>query len=229
VRFYEDPRDKNRYNSGVSVVIDYSPRQQDSAATRALAWCSGHRVAVAAVSVALVVCLAAWGVDRRRSRQIVEALQQPVAFTGWTADGVTLADGREVKLPGVRNISPNSRALAEAMKQGGVEFSGGRAYALMKVWHWCGNDPVRLHVARVDLPRVLVFLGEAEPSAPTTVSFERLLEGPAAARRGSDFSAAGWNVSDFFEFRSYCEWADMQAQPATLPSTMPASHLSGGE
>jgi hypothetical protein len=93
------------------------------------------------------------------------------------------------------------------------------------------GDPVRLHIARVDLSRVLIFLGEAEPSTPATAHFARCLSDRATpADLRSDFSAAGWNVSEFLEFRSYCELADTLAgPPATLASTMPAPHVSGGE
>jgi hypothetical protein len=175
------------------------------------------------ITLAVVLALVysgAWGFSWWRSRplSIVETLQGPVALAGWTSDALDLADGRRVKLAGVRNIRADSLALAEVKRNGGVEIGGGGVYGLVKVWHWCGNDRVRRHVARVDVERLLVFLGEADAATPGTAELERQMAESGRRREQPDLSAFGWNVSEFYEFRSFCELADLgPTPPATRP------------
>jgi len=52
------------------------------------------------------------------SVQKIEVLQNPVTVTRWSSDGLSLADGRTVQLPGLRSLSNDSAALGEATKRG---------------------------------------------------------------------------------------------------------------
>ena len=38
----------------------------------------------------------------------------------------------------------------------------GRVVGLVKVYHWCGNDPVRKQWARVDLTHLLMYLHKGQ-------------------------------------------------------------------
>jgi len=129
----------------------------------------------------------------------VDVLQSPVSVASWSQNGLHLTDGRTLQLPGFRGLPEKSDALTETTKRG-VEIGGdGRVYGLISVHHWCGNDPVREHIARVDIADMLMFLGEGDWTKPP--SPEALKMSRAKSSRG--FSEWGWNVSDFMWFQGW--------------------------
>lgn len=148
-------------------------------------------IAVAVVAVFLVLI-----VNVYRAGHVVEELRSPTPVAGWSEAGLRLDDGRTVSLPGVRITPELSTALAEATKRGVELGADGRVYCLVRVHHWCGNDPVREHIARVDLARLLAYLGPA--AAQLTPEVDLMVE------PGGRFTAWGWNVSEFHEFQGWC-------------------------
>jgi hypothetical protein len=128
---------------------------------------------------------------RTRESRVVETLAHPVKIEGWTESGLLPEGGGELPLPGLRALPMRSASLAEATARG-VEKSGGRVYGLVRVNHWDPDDPIREHVARVDLSRLLQFLAEGESSE----------EVPRGLRKkGGTFTAAGWRVEEFDMFQ----------------------------
>lgn len=99
--------------------------------------------------------------------KIIERLNSPVRIVSINEAGLVAADGRTLLLPGLTNVlvpAPVERDILDH----GVEFTtDGTIYALVRVDHWCGNDPVRFHLARVDLSNLLLVLG-MEKSARTS-------------------------------------------------------------
>ena len=127
----------------------------------------------------------------------IESLQNPVAVTKWSPEGLILADGRTVQILGLRSLPSQSAALTEATKRG-VEVGADRhVWGLVRVHHWCGNDPVREHIARVNLSDMMTFLRVGEPVAP----------GPEAdfsiREPGGTFSKWGWRINEFLQFQSW--------------------------
>jgi hypothetical protein len=131
--------------------------------------------------------------------RILDTLQSPVAVTGWSDDGLSLVGGRTVQLPGFRRLPAESAALTDITRRGVEVSTNGRVYGLVKVHHWCGNDPVEEHIARVDVADVLMFLREGEWANPPPE--EALLH--AARTQGGRFSQWGWNVGEFGSFRNW--------------------------
>jgi hypothetical protein len=127
----------------------------------------------------------------------IEALRSPVSVRGWDETGLFFADGRHVKLPEFSRLPAQSVALSEATKRGVELGADGRIYGLVRVHHWCGNDPVREHVARVDLSHMLTFIQEGErtrpPSDPDVLAREP----------GGQFSEWGWRVGEFGRYEIY--------------------------
>ncbi|MDR3457727.1 MAG: hypothetical protein P4N60_09800 [Verrucomicrobiae bacterium] len=124
----------------------------------------------------------------------IETLHAPVAVKGWTPDGLSLADGRTVSLPGIHALPAVSPALSELTKRG-VELSAdGRVYGLVLVHHWCGNDPVREDISRVDISDALMFLHIGQTAAPVPES------GTTARAAGGRFTEWGWNISEYVQF-----------------------------
>jgi hypothetical protein len=136
----------------------------------------------------------------------VDKLCSPVAITGWVEEGLRLADGRIVQLPGFRKLPLKSGALAEVASRGVEIGSDGKAYGLIKVHHGCNRDPVREHIARVDIADLLMYLGEGELTTP--------LSGNAleyAASEPGAFSRWGFSLVDFSRFQSWQTLKDLPA------------------
>jgi hypothetical protein len=129
--------------------------------------------------------------------RIVETLDNPVTVTKWNATGLLLADGRTAQLPGVSALPDDSPALHEAIKRGVEVRKDGRIRALVQIHHWCGNDPVREHIAQVDLSEMMTFLRIGKSSAPDPET-EILVKEP-----GGSFSEFGWNISEFMQFQAW--------------------------
>ncbi len=154
---------------------------------------------LAALGVALAV-MGGFGVGR--TTKIIETLNSPVKVAGWTTDGLRLDDGRLVELPGVRGLPVVSPALAEVTKRGVEVGKDGTVYGLVRVHHWCGNDPVVEHIVRVDIAEMMKFLrvGEGEGEVPHLADFTQSLDGR--------FSEFGWRIEGYLDFET---WKSMVA------------------
>jgi hypothetical protein len=132
----------------------------------------------------------------------VESLQTPVAVRGWTAEGLSLSDGRLVSLPGVRALPNMSPALSEMTKRGVEIAHDGRVCGLVRIHHWCGNDPVREHIARVDISDAMMFLHIGQAVAPLPDADQTVREA------GGRFTEWGWNISEYMQFQMWQSMKD---------------------
>jgi hypothetical protein len=123
-------------------------------------------------------------------RRIIERLESPIAVKSWSREGIILSDGRILTFPGLEKVLTNSLALDEVAKRGLEISSDGSVYGLVRVWHWCGNDSVREHVARVDVKKMVLYLSELD---------QVLAE--YGQNSNSKFSECGWNISSWSELR----------------------------
>ena len=124
----------------------------------------------------------------------VESLNSPVAVRGWDEAGLLLTDGRRIQLPEFSQLPVPSAGLLEATKRGVEVATNGRVYGLVRVDHWCGNDPVGEHIARVDLSHLLTFLRQGTGRSPSPEPHW------LARQPGGDFSEAGWSAGEFGRF-----------------------------
>lgn len=125
----------------------------------------------------------------------IETLHSPIAVKNWTPDGLLLMDGRELPIPGIRKLPTNSKVLTEITKRGVETATNGHIYGLSRVIHWCGNDPVREHIARVDVSDALAYLHVGEPTS--------LLHDADFTSQKSEnqFAEWGWDPGDFRQFQ----------------------------
>lgn len=165
-------------------------------------------VAVTAIALGVIISVS-------RAGRIIEELRSAVAVADWSESGLTLVDGRTVSFPGLRLTPELAPALAEATRRGVELAPDGRVYALVRVHHWCGNDPIREHIARVDLARMLLYLS----SAASTLTPD--LDLPP---RGGRFTASGWEVS---QFQSYPYWCAIVESRGKLPALQAVVRLPG--
>ena len=129
---------------------------------------------------------------------IIEKLDDPVDVEGWSAEGLQLANGRTVQLPGFSALPEECEALKVATERG-VEISDdGRLIGLVDLWHWCGNDPVRNHIVRVDLAYLLMYVQEGEYAAtPVEPEFSLPVE------HRSNFTEYGWDTGTYYSYQQF--------------------------
>lgn len=164
---------------------------------------------------ATAVLLALWSANSR----IIERLDSPVAVAGWNASGLLLPHGEVVPLPGLQELPRSSAALSEATRLGIERNADGRVYGLVRVHHWCGHDPIREHLARVDLSQLLLYAGEGRPSPSTAAALPVRRPWQTAAR----FTGAGWEVS---EYRGFELWRRLAAERRQAAGATPPRSTS---
>jgi len=138
----------------------------------------------------------------------IERLNSPIRVIQWSEAGLRLSDGRLLSLPGIKKLPLTSLALAEATRAGVEITIDGRAIGLMEIHHWCGNDPVRKHVARVDIAHLLRFLRQGEPSGP-------FVDEDAIPENGLGMEASGWDPGSFMLFKTWSESQGRDRSPTS--------------
>jgi hypothetical protein len=68
-----------------------------------------------------------------------------------------------------------------------------KTHSSRRIWHWCGNDPVREDIRRINLTNALTYLRVGDPIVPPDP--DRL-----TTRSSDPFNASGWNISDYLDF-----------------------------
>jgi hypothetical protein len=91
--------------------------------------------------------------------RIIESLAAPVDVAEFTPAGLRTVDGSWISLPGASGIEPPPAVLRDVKKYGVELAPDGSVSALVRVHRSCGNDPVRFHLARVDLSSLLLLIG----------------------------------------------------------------------
>jgi len=82
---------------------------------------------------------------------ITGSLDHPREVSAIEDDGLLLRGGKFLALPHARLIRDHPAARDDLLRYG-VEISpAGGLTGLFRIHHWCGNDPVRAELARVDL------------------------------------------------------------------------------
>jgi hypothetical protein len=136
---------------------------------------------------------------------VIERLHEPVPVRGWNSDTLHLADGRSIHLPSIRELPSSSQFLSRLTSRGVEVTTDGRVFGQLEIYHWCGNDLIGHHVARVEVSQMLIYFGEASPSdsdCSTDGTWTTRLNDFTLSRRGLLSSA----------FFSYQEW--LKALPA---------------
>jgi hypothetical protein len=125
----------------------------------------------------------------------IDKLKSPVAVAGWDSDGLILSDGRNVPLRNIGNLPQRSAALSEVTRSGVEITADGCVYGLVRIHHWCGNDPVRTHIVRVDISDWLTFLKVGDAITPKFEDIETVRV------PGGALSAYGWEIGEYLLFR----------------------------
>lgn len=86
-------------------------------------------------------------------------------ITAINADGLLAEDGRKLTIKHIQTIPTELPALRDAVRDGVEVHPDGYLVGMLKIHHWCGNDPVRYHLGRVNLSCLLMIAG-----VPTSLS-----------------------------------------------------------
>ena len=91
----------------------------------------------------------------------IERLRNARRVVEFGGDAMLLANRQRITLPHINGI-PTNEIFRTVVSKYGVEVDDatGRVYGLIKVHHWCGNDPVRYDRRRIDLS---AFAGTINP------------------------------------------------------------------
>jgi len=127
-------------------------------------------------------------------KRIVEQLNNPLQVSKITAAGFVTTEGEVIKVNYVSELPTNSTIVRAAVK-GGVEIGDdGQIYGLLKIHHWCGNDPVRHHIARVNLSDLILATGGIpDPEVP-----KDLLDSLVPKDRELRYGKYGLSISDLY-------------------------------
>lgn len=168
----------------------------------------------AAVVILVIAIVVGWGpcdhfmlTGRFFPVDQIETLHSARPVAGWTAETLLLTDGTRVPLPGLTKLPQASIALEAAVAQGVEIAPNGEVYGLLRIHHWCGCDPVRHHIAKINLARLLRSIGEGEPECKALDDWFR-------ERPRFQYSGFGWDVAGWMQFRQFeTHLADQAAEP----------------
>lgn len=143
----------------------------------------------------------------------IEQLNHSVAVNSWGPEGLHLANGSIVQLPGFTRLPTKSEALSRIAREG-VELSpDGRVTGLIRIWHTCGNDALRNDVRRVDVAHVLEFMREGEFKRPIhKYDFQPFKPGGVFRRGWADGEYGLYKHFAKGEISNYLRWLDESAK-----------------
>ncbi|MFN0009600.1 MAG: hypothetical protein ACKVXR_17015 [Planctomycetota bacterium] len=127
-----------------------------------------------------------------------ETLSLPIRVVGWKERGLVAEDGRLIALPGIESMPVRSPLLDELLRRGvEIDPEDGRAYGLLPIDHWLPMDPIREHLARVDVGSLVNYLEQrTNPEVP----------GSSALGLACDYvSAWGWNSGCYYDYQRWLE------------------------
>mgnify|MGYP000512293578 CR=1 FL=1 len=163
------------------------------------------RVSVIVFFLLLVGTLALPKVER----SIVDELDSPVAVKKIVGKYLILESGQQVTFEGIKKIPDQSSVFQKAIVNGVYVSDEGYAYGLLKIWHWCGNDSVREHIAKVDLGVLAGLLDhkQVEEDIPYSENKFSFIH-PKMKEFINDYDDHGWSVSKFIQYENFKQFMD---------------------
>jgi hypothetical protein len=125
---------------------------------------------------------------------VIEKLSSPKEVKSWSTTGFVLENGTVVSLPGIHQL-PRGSDLLDEISQRGIEIQAGtgRVFGLLPIdhssrtdpVHWCGNETIGKHIARIEVARLLEFVEQRSEN-----SIYRL-------------TRLGWSAGCYYEFQDW--------------------------
>jgi hypothetical protein len=133
------------------------------------------------------------------TRQHIDELDNPKTVSQIYPHGILLQDGTLVELPYITEMPVKSPVFQAALKHGIEINQDGNVYGILKLWHYCGNDPIRLDLRKVNLSDLAAFL---HPKGATEkYSVELYIQDDNALKYFNHYSSHGWNYGTYLWFK----------------------------
>lgn len=130
----------------------------------------------------------------------IDWLSNPKSVQGWDATGLNVENAGRIPLP-VSSMDDLAPRALEAITAHGIEYEvPGRAYGLVQIHRWCGNDIVGYHLSRVNLQHFVTYLSvlaEARRDGRISEEWDR------SDWRSRMFSEHGWRAEVYGDFKNW--------------------------
>ncbi len=124
---------------------------------------------------------------------VIEKLNNPLYVVGISKDGLQTNDGKIVRIKYVSELPLNSKIIEHAVENGIEIDKDENVFGLLQVHHRCGNDPVRYHLAKINLTGLVLYTGG---KADTNIS-QKFLDDFLPKSNSRDFNENGLSQIDF--------------------------------
>jgi hypothetical protein len=139
----------------------------------------------------------------------IDRLRNAQRVAGIDGDAIILASRergqQRATLPFINGI-PTNAVFKAALKRGvELDASSGRAYGLLKIWHWCGNDSMRYDLRRVDLSALAGVLNPDMIAISTNDVFTHSMLKNLRDYRPKhldEYTKFGWNISHLSDLQT---------------------------
>lgn len=154
----------------------------------------------------------------------IERLKDPVKISEIKTDGLITADGRKLSIKHIQKIPTDLLALQDAVRDGIEVDSDGYLIGRLKIHHWCGNDLVRYHVARINLSWLLILSGESTDLAiPEDVIWKH-------DRVGLRYGKYGLRIEDYLNLQMINDSVKLREdEPRATPNGSPPGSLKSAQ
>lgn len=143
---------------------------------------------------------------------IVKRLHNPIQVKQITAAGFVTSDSKLIKVQYVNELPVDSEIIRAAVAKGIEVTDKGQTFGLLKIWHWCGNDPVRYHIARVNLSALILAAG-GKPDSDVTQDVRTILSSNSKELKYERF---GLRMDRFFQIQTIQRYLKMDRRQESL-------------
>ena len=155
---------------------------------------------VAALFCLMTVCFFLWGVPFPLFH--IEKMSRPLPVHSTSGNVIQFSSGTVVCLDKLSYIPTN--ALIQDVLKRGLSYEDGKTLGLVTLHHWCGNDPVRYDVRRVDFELLCAYVDVRclKGSEITNDGFS------PSCKTSMHYTKHGWRYEEYLKFLSGCRHGD---------------------
>ncbi len=94
--------------------------------------------------------------------------------------------------------------LISAVLGRGLGLDNGKVVGLVRIHHWCGNDPIRYDVRCIDFELLCAYV---DKQCLTNISYGSSRDTRIAPSSGTSipFTRHGWRYEDYVKYLSFCK------------------------
>ncbi len=149
----------------------------------------------------LTICFLLWGVPFPLVH--IETVQNMEQVQSVAGNVIRLGSGSDICLERLSYIPTNK--LISAVLGRGLRLDNGKIVGLVRIHHWCGNDPIRYDVRRVDFELLCVYV---DRQCVTNCSFVSSRDTNTGTTSDTSIHVTkhGWRYDEYVKFLSFCKY-----------------------